>query len=55
MLISTSCKRAIYTDIDCHVYTKRRRAPSEYGDKLGSKANELQPGEFIDEFVSGGT
>ena len=46
--------RAIYTDTDCHIHTKRRRAPSECGDTLGSTTNELQPGEFIDEFVSGG-
>ena len=26
----------------------------ECGDTLGSMTNELQPGEYIDEFVSGG-
>ena len=49
-------ERAIYTDTDSVIYIQNDdEAPLiECGDKLGSMTNELQPGEFIDEFVSGG-
>ena len=48
--------RAIYTDTDPVIYIQKDDEPSliEFGDKLGSTTNELQPGEFIDELVSRG-
>ena len=48
--------RAIYTDTGSVIYIQKDEEPTliECGDKLGSMTNELQPGEFIDGFVSGG-
>jgi hypothetical protein len=45
----------IYTDTDSVIYIQKDDEPPviECGDKLGSIINELQPGEFFDEFVSG--
>jgi len=57
MFISTSCKeRAIYTDTDSIIYIQddAEHHLIDCGDKLVSMTNELQPGEFIEEFVSGG-
>jgi len=56
MLISTSCKRELITDTDPIIYIQDDAEPPliDCGDKLGSMTNELQPGEFIEEFVSGG-
>ena len=50
-------ERAIYTDTDSVIYIQKDdESPLiECGDKLGSMTNKLQPGECIDEFVSGGT
>ena len=49
-------ERAIYTDTDSVIYIQDDAEPPLIvcGDKLGSMTNELQPGEFIEEFVSGG-
>jgi hypothetical protein len=49
-------ERAIYTDTDSVIYIQNGSEPPliDCGDKLGSMTNELQPGEFIEEFVSGG-
>jgi hypothetical protein len=49
-------ERAIYTDTDSVIFIQNDAEPPliECGDKLGSMTNELQPGEFIEEFVSGG-
>ena len=49
-------QRVIYTDTDSIIYIQNDdEAPLiECGDRLGSMTNELQPGEFIDEFVGGG-
>jgi hypothetical protein len=49
-------ERAIYTDTDSVIYIKDDAEPPliDCGDKLGSMTNELQSGEFIEEFVSGG-
>jgi len=48
--------RAIYTDTDSVIYIQKDDEPPliECGDKFGSMTNELEPGEDIDEFVSGG-
>jgi G:T-mismatch repair DNA endonuclease (very short patch repair protein) len=48
--------RAIYTDTDSVVYIQDESQPRlvEVGDRLGDMTNELQPDEFIQEFVSGG-
>ena len=56
MPTSTSCKSELFTDTDSVIYIQNDDEPPliECGDKLGSMTNELQPGEFIDEFVSGG-
>ena len=56
MLISTSCKREIFTDTDSIIFIQDDAEPPliDCGDKLGSMTSELQPGEFIEEFVSGG-
>ena len=49
-------ERAICTDTDSVIYIQNDDEPPliECGDKLGSMTNELHPGEFIAEFVSGG-
>jgi hypothetical protein len=49
-------ERAIYTDTDSiiHIQDDAELPLIDCGDKLGSMTNELQPGEFIEEFVSGG-
>ena len=49
-------ERAIYTDTYSIIYIQDGAEPPliDCGDKLGSMTNELQPGEFIEEFVSGG-
>ena len=48
-------ERAIYTHTDSFIYIQNDEPPLiESGDKLSSITNELQPGEFIDELVSGG-
>jgi hypothetical protein len=49
-------ERAIYTDTYSVINIQNDDKPPliECGDKLGSMTNELQLGEFIDEFVSGG-
>ena len=49
-------ERAIFTNTDSIIYIQKDDEPPliECGDKLGSMTNELQLGEFIDEFVSGG-
>jgi hypothetical protein len=49
-------ERAIYTDTDSVIFIQDDSEPPLIvcGDKLGSMTNELQPGEFIEEFVSGG-
>jgi hypothetical protein len=46
----------MYSDTDSVIYVqKETEAPLvECGDKLGDMTNELQPGEYIEEFVSGG-
>ena len=56
MLISTSCKIEQFTQIHSVIYAQKDDVPPliECSDKVGSMTNELQPGEFIDEFVSGG-
>ena len=48
--------RAIYTDTGSIIYIQDDAEPLliDCGDKLGSMTNVLQPGEFIEEFVSGG-
>jgi len=49
-------ERVIYTDTDSVIYIQNDDAHPliECEDKLRSMTNELQPGEFIEEFVSGG-
>ena len=49
-------EKAIYTDTDSVLYIQNDDEPPliECGDKLVSMTNELQLGECIDEFVSGG-
>ena len=49
-------ERAIYTDTYSVINIQNDDKPPliECGDKLGSMTSELQPGEFIDDFVSGG-
>jgi hypothetical protein len=49
-------ERAIYTDTNFFIYLQDEADPPliDCGDKLGSMTNELQPGKFIEEFVSGG-
>ena len=48
-------ERAIYTDTDSVIYIQNNEPPLiKCGNKLCSMRNELQPGEFIGEFVSGG-
>jgi len=49
-------ERAIYTDTDSVIYVQKDDEPPliDCGDRLGSMTIEFQPGEFIDEFVSGG-
>ena len=48
--------RAIYSDTDPVIYIQKDDEPPliECVYKLGSMTNELQPGEFIDEFVNEG-
>ena len=48
--------RELFTDTDSVIYIQNDEEPPliECRDKLGSMTNELQPGEFIDEFFSGG-
>jgi len=49
-------ERAIYTDIDSVIYIQDDAEPPliDCDNKLGSMTNELHPGEFIEEFFSGG-
>jgi hypothetical protein len=49
-------ERAIYTDTDSIIYIHddAEHPVIDCGDELDSMTNELQPGEFIEEFVSGG-
>ena len=48
--------RAVYCDTESVIYvaSSAGRPPIECGDRLGNMTNELGPGEYIDEFVSGG-
>ena len=48
--------RELFTDTDSVINIQDDGEPPliECGDKLGSMTNELQSGEVIDEFVSGG-
>ena len=48
--------RALYCDTESVIYvaSSAGRPPIECGDRLGNMTNELGPGEYIDEFVSGG-
>jgi hypothetical protein len=49
-------ERALYCDTDSLLFIQDVRGPRliECGDNLGDMTNELKPGEYIDEFVSGG-
>jgi hypothetical protein len=49
-------ERALYCDTDSVFYIQDESKPSliACGDKLGDMIDELKPGEYIDEFVSGG-
>jgi hypothetical protein len=49
-------ERALYCDTDYVFYIQDESKPSliACGDKLGDMTDELKPGEYIDEFVSGG-
>ena len=48
--------RAFYCNNDSVIYVASTAEPPpiECGDRLGDMTNELGPGEFIEEFVSGG-
>jgi hypothetical protein len=50
-------ERAIYFDTDSVLYIKEERKTRlvEIWDNLGDMTDELKSGEYIDEFVSGGT
>jgi hypothetical protein len=48
--------RALYCDIDSVIYVEKETQARlvKCGEKLGDMTNELPPGEYIEEFVSGG-
>jgi hypothetical protein len=49
-------ENALYCDTDSIIYVQKKSEPPtiECGDNLGDMQNELKPGEYIEEFVSGG-
>ena len=54
--LDTLQERALYSDTDSVLFIQPTDGPQlvETGDRLSSMQPELRPGEYIDEFVSGG-
>jgi hypothetical protein len=48
-------ENALYCDTQYYLCTEKSEPPTiECGDSLGDMQDELKPGEYIEEFVSGG-